>query len=161
MDAEQLGRLIDSRAAALALYARQWCRSPDDVVQEAFAALSRLAPADPVAWLYRAVRNRAISAGRSEQRRRQREAAAASRDWFQPAPGDRLDASAAADALQSLPADEREVVVAHVWGGLSFAQIGELTSTSAATACRRYAAGLARLRERLNQPCTTPNYPPN
>ena len=33
---EILGRLFDEHAAALVLYARQWCESAEDVVQEAF-----------------------------------------------------------------------------------------------------------------------------
>ena len=155
MEAEQLGRLIDCQAAALTLYARQWCAAAEDVVQEAFVGLARNTPDDPVAWLFRVVRNGAISAGRSERRRRSREEKTAGRAWFVTAPGDRLDAVAAAAALEQLPADEREAVVAHVWGGLSFAQIGELTGSSAATAHRRYAAGFANLRARLDEPCPT------
>jgi len=36
MDPTFLGRLIDRHAAALVLYARQWCAAPEDVVQDAF-----------------------------------------------------------------------------------------------------------------------------
>lgn len=158
MEAEQIGRLIDSQATALMLYARQWCAAPEDVVQESFARLANHGPADPVAWLYRVVRNRAISTGRSERRRRRREEQVAGQAWFVSAPGERLDAAAATVALQHLPDDEREAVVAHVWGGLSFAQIGELTNSSAATAHRRYVAGLTNLRSRLEAPCP-PTHP--
>ena len=38
---ELLGRLLDEHGAALVLYARQWCASPDDVVQEALIQLAR------------------------------------------------------------------------------------------------------------------------
>ncbi|HZT78720.1 MAG TPA: hypothetical protein VFA26_00740 [Gemmataceae bacterium] len=41
MGPEQLGRLIDQHAAALVLYARQWCAAPEDVVQEALVKLVR------------------------------------------------------------------------------------------------------------------------
>ena len=56
---ELLGQLWDRHAAALELYARQWCRTPDDVVQQAFAQLAtqRAVPEQVVAWLYRVVRN--------------------------------------------------------------------------------------------------------
>ncbi len=65
MDATTFGRLIDRYAAALILYARQWCSAPEDVVQEAFLSLmARVGVPDPVApWLFRVVRNRAISRG--------------------------------------------------------------------------------------------------
>jgi DNA-directed RNA polymerase specialized sigma24 family protein len=61
---EVLGRLFDEHAAALALFARQWCDTAEDVVQDAFVALARQVPAPdrPVAWLYRVVRNGAIAA---------------------------------------------------------------------------------------------------
>ena len=40
MDAQRLIQLIDTHAAALVLYARQWCDAPDDVVQEAYIKLA-------------------------------------------------------------------------------------------------------------------------
>src|SRR5260221_7643724 len=102
MGPEQLGRLIDAHAAALVLYARQWCASPEDVVQESFVKLAaRSAPPDPILpWLYRVVRNAALSARRSEQRRRAHEAHAAARQpaWFVPSEGTALDAATAAAA---------------------------------------------------------------
>src|SRR5262249_19097223 len=83
---DQLGRLIDAHAAALALYARQWCAAPEDVVQEAFFKLAtqKPEPDNPTAWLYRVVRNGAISASRSDRRRRRYEAEAAeiAPRWF-------------------------------------------------------------------------------
>lgn len=161
MEPERLGRLIDTHAAALTLYARQWCVSPEDVVQVAFSRLAGCAPSDPVAWLYRVVRNAAISAGRSERRRKSHEGSVAGRGWFTPNIEDRIDGEAAAQALDGLPPPEREAVVAHVWGGLSFAEIGDLMGTSAPTAFRRYAAALEKLRDRLERPCPTPTYPPS
>jgi RNA polymerase sigma-70 factor (ECF subfamily) len=157
MGPEQLGRLIDTHAAALTLYARQWCAAPEDVVQESFLKLAALADSPPhvVPWLYAVVRHAALSAARSERRRREHEARAAARApaWFTPPDGDGLDADAATAALNALPLEEREVVVAHVWGGLTFEQIGSLIGASAATAYRRYAAGLAGLRAKLGVPC--------
>jgi RNA polymerase sigma-70 factor (ECF subfamily) len=157
MGPERLGRLVDEHAAALVLYARQWCAAPEDVVQEAFVKLAaQPRPPDNVAgWLYRVVRNGALSAARAGRRRRRHEAAAAARtpDWFEPLEGGCLDAAAAAEALAALPVDEREVVVAHLWGGLSFEQIAEVAGVSSSTAHRRYQAALAALRERLRVPC--------
>ncbi len=155
MGPERLGQLIDAHAAALALYARQWTSAPDDVVQDAFLKLARLRAEPPhaVRWLYAVVRNAAISAGRSERRRHRHEAAAAGPAWFAPDESAALDAAAAAEAVNDLPPDEREAIVAHLWGGLTFEEIGGLTGASAATAYRRYAAGLASLRARMGVPC--------
>jgi hypothetical protein len=36
MDPDLLGNLLDQHAAALELFARQWCDVPEDVVQDAF-----------------------------------------------------------------------------------------------------------------------------
>ncbi len=157
MDPQRLGQLVDEHAAALALYARQWCRAPDDVVQEAFLKLAgqRSPPDNVVAWLYRVVRNGAIAAGRSEQRRRRHERGAAelAGSWFLPAEGTAFDGQAATEALESLSLELREPLVAHLWGGLTFEQIGEVMGVSASTAHRRYLEGLTALRERLRVPC--------
>jgi len=156
MGPERLGHLIDRHAAALELFARQWCAVPEDVVQDAFLKLSRQPqePAAVAAWLYRVVRNGAISAGRSERRRQRHEfAAALPSPWFMEDSAARLDAAAVTKLLAELPLEEREVIVAHLWGGLTYEQIAELTETSPATAHRRYVAGLQELRRRMHVPC--------
>ena len=157
MGPDALGRLIDENAPALILYARQWCAAPEDVVQEAFIKLSRQRPppANAPAWLYRVVRNGAVSADRAARRRLRHEAAAAGQQpsWFVPGEASPLDAAQAALALQRLPAEQREVIVAHLWGGLTFEQVAELMGCSSSAAHRWYAAGLTALRERLELPC--------
>jgi RNA polymerase sigma factor (sigma-70 family) len=157
MGPDDLGRLVDLHAAALVLYARQWCAAAEDVVQEAFVKLAsqRPPPDNPLGWLYRVVRNGALAVARSERRRRHHERGVAARvpAWFEPTEGIGLDAETATVTLQTLPGDQREVVVAHLWGGLTFEQIGQLVGTSASTAHRRYLAALAALRERLHLPC--------
>src|SRR4051812_11239691 len=116
---ELLGRLLNEHAAALALFARQWCSCPEDVVQEAFMRLAaeRAVPANPAAWLFTVVRNGAISAGRAESRRRKHEAVAAAgiAPWFQTDEVESIDAQIAANGLSKLALEQREVVVAHVW----------------------------------------------
>ena len=157
MGPDLLGRLVDEHAAALVLYARQWCAAPEDVVQDAFLKLvgQTPAPAEPLPWLYKVVRNAALSAARSARRRQRHEAEAAARApaWFVPTECAGLDAAAAAAALKTLPAEQREVIVARLWGGLTFEQIAEVTGTPASTAHRWYLAGLSALRERLKVPC--------
>src|SRR5438874_331573 len=79
MDVALLGRLVDEHGPALTLYARQWTDVPEDVVQEAFVKLvgQARAPERIVAWLYRVVRNGAVSAARARLRRFRHEATAA------------------------------------------------------------------------------------
>ena len=103
MDPTVLGQLLDEHGAALELYARQWCATPEDVVQEAFLKLvtqTRM-PRNIVPWLFRVVRNCALSAARAERRRRQRELQVASRGtlWFIADPTQALDTVALHEAL--------------------------------------------------------------
>ncbi len=153
MDDKILGRLIDEQASALELYARQWCDCPGDVVQDALLQLvrQRKPPERVVAWLYKVVRNRAISVGRSNRRRRRHETQSTLQNdrWFVSSQENHLDAKSAAAALQRLTLEQREVIVARLWGELSFEDIAELTGTSSSTAHRRYQAGLTSLREKL------------
>jgi RNA polymerase sigma factor (sigma-70 family) len=157
MGPEQLGRLVDEHAAALVLYARQWCAAPEDVVQEAFLKLfvQKRLPDCPLSWLYRVVRNAAISMARREHRRQRHETIAAARSpaWFTPAEPPGLDGEAAAAAMRMLPMEQREVIIAHLWGGLTFEQIAEVMNASSSSTHRWYLAGLSALRERLGIPC--------
>ena len=100
ISAELLVRLVDDHAAALELYAAQWAESPADVVQIAFIRLASqpVVPDNVRAWLYRVVRNGAISAARSASRRRRHEMFAASLtgSWFQRNDDNEIDAQNAA-----------------------------------------------------------------
>ncbi len=158
---ELLGRLLDRHAAALELFARQWTPAADDCVQEAMIELAAqaVAPDDPVAWLYRVVRNRALNAARADGRRRQREAVRAEQQasWFDDGMAAELDAQEATEALAHLSDEQRQAVVARIWGGLTFEQMASVLGTSRSSAQRSYAAGLAALRERLDKSCTTKN----
>ncbi|MBN2025103.1 MAG: sigma-70 family RNA polymerase sigma factor [Pirellulales bacterium] len=155
-DAERLGALFDRHAAALALFASQWCDCPEDVVQEALVELGRRGGGldDPAAWLFRVVRNRAIDRGRALRRRRRHETAAGQQraGWSPAVESDRLDAAAALAAVERLPEEEREIVVARIWGGLTFQQIAAMAGVSDSAAHRRYEKALASLREHLRLP---------
>ncbi|HEV3303515.1 MAG TPA: sigma-70 family RNA polymerase sigma factor [Planctomycetaceae bacterium] len=154
---ELLAQLIDAHAAALELFAAQWSKAPTDVVQEAFVELARQPkrPDNIVAWLYRVVRHRAYDDRRAESRRRRREtvAAAENEPWFRPTSWGQIVPQDATEALRELPDDLREVVVARIWCGLTFEQIGEIAETSAATAFRRHQQALSLLRSRLGIAC--------
>ena len=147
---EELAQLYREHAAALRLYARQWPAGGEDLVQDAFVKLAQQAPPpeQPLAWLYRVVRNGALAGGRGEARRRERDRrACAAEAWF--APDERLDSLEAVRALTELPLEQRELIVARIWGGLRFEELADLAGCSLPTAHRRYEAGLVALRERL------------
>jgi len=149
---EELGRLYRLHAPALRLYVRQWLEGEEDVVQDAFVRLAQQSPAPEqvLPWLYRVVRNGALAAGRGAARRRRRQGrASASEAWFGAA-DDRIDGRDATRLLAELPLEQREVVVARIWGGLTFEEVARLAGCSLPTAHRRFHAGLAALRERLN-----------
>jgi RNA polymerase sigma factor (sigma-70 family) len=151
LTAQLLAELLDRHGAALKLYARQWCLTPDDVVQQAMIDLDGCPelPENSAAWLFTAVRRRAISAARSDRRRRQHEQAAAAK-WFVRSQEQQVAVKIAAEALAELPLADREIVIAYWWGRLTFDEIARLVGTSSSTAQRRFEAAIGRLREKLN-----------
>ena len=150
---ELLARLLDEQGTALTLYARQWCRAPEDVVQEAFVRLAYERPVPRTSWAGCTAWSATVpSAQPVRPSGAWHESAAARREesWFVPSRSARIDAEDASAALQTLPLDERETIVARLWGGLTFEEIADLTGSTRSTAHRRYAAGLAALRDKLN-----------
>src|SRR5262245_13975568 len=126
--AEELGRLFREHAPALYLYVRQWRTGDEDIVQDAFVKLAQqLLQPDPILpWLYHVVRNGAMQAGRSAVRRRQRESSVSTTEaWFDTA-SDLIDGREATRLLAELPIEQRELVVARIWGGLKFEELAEL-----------------------------------
>jgi RNA polymerase sigma factor (sigma-70 family) len=162
MDERSLGQLLDRHAASLALYARQWCAAPEDIVQEAFVKLitHKAPPAAVVPWLYGVVRNLARNSARAAQRRRRHEAEAGRTEWFVPALDAAIDATTVAAALETLPPEPREVIIMHLWGGLTFTEIAGVLDCSASSAHRWYQAGLQQLRERIESCPNRTRHPP-
>ena len=105
MRVHDFAALIDLHGAGLVLFARQWCATPEDVVQEAMLKLMvlRAPPKDVAAWLYRVVRNAAIDAGRKERCRRRHERAAGRAEgrWFYEPNVEGLNANEAVTAIQN------------------------------------------------------------
>jgi len=154
IDTETLRRLIDAHGAALTLYARQWCRAPDDALQEALIDLLRQRPVPerPAAWLFKTVRRRAMNLARGERRRveHHREAGRQREAWFVDDVDEAIDGETLERLIERLPPLEREIVVARIWGGLSFERIAELVETSSSSAHRRYRRALAMLGDMMN-----------
>jgi RNA polymerase sigma-70 factor (ECF subfamily) len=152
MHPQVFAELIDRHGPALQLFARQWCESPEDVVQDAFCQLARQTtwPGDPVAWLFRTTKNRAIDVGKAARRRSRRETLAArSVRWFQMDESDSSDTDAAIAALETLIPEQREVIVARLWSDMTLEQIAEVVGCSVSTAHRRYEMGIRALQSTL------------
>ena len=155
----QVSQLIVARSPGLRLFARQWgdAATADDVVQTALVSLlsQRKLPDDPVAWMYRTVRNAAIDAARAGDRRKRREQTVAMErgDWFEATIDNALDAADAETALRQLPNESREVVVLRLWGDLGFAAIAEVLGISVSTAHSRYTSALEQLKQKLEPAC--------
>lgn len=158
---QQLAQLLDRHAAALELYARQWTHAPEDCVQDAFVQLLRqpAVPDNAGAWLFRVVRNRALSTRRSDMRRTKHEQRAAVEQpgCFVSAAGP-LDADEVARALEMLPGEQREIVVARIWGELTLQQVAEVVQLPRSTVHRRYHEALATLRKQLGDAWTIKNH---
>ena len=101
---------------------------------------------DTKAYLFASVRNALLN----DQKSRQRHVAIEpDRLWFEPPDRDHAAEQNLRRALQSLPDDQRQVVVLHIWGELTFSQVAEILSISANTAASRYRYALAKLREAM------------
>jgi RNA polymerase sigma factor (sigma-70 family) len=158
---ERLTRAIGERAAALVLYARQWldAASADDAVQEALVALlgQRRPPDNPMAWIYRAVRNAAIDQVRSASRRRRREQTVAfeRQELFESGVETLIEGAVAEEWLEQLSPELREVVVLRIWGDITFGEIAVIMDLGISTVHDRFKAALGQLRSALEQPCKT------
>jgi RNA polymerase sigma-70 factor, ECF subfamily len=143
-------------APGLLLFARQWVRSAadaEDVVQEAFVKFwRRNYKIDNRALLYAAVRSIALDVIRRDRRRARREASVFAEaepaiepqfEWEDEAQ------SALAAAVDSLPHDQREVLVLKIWNDLTFSEIASALGISQNTAASRYRYALACLRKSL------------
>jgi RNA polymerase sigma-70 factor (ECF subfamily) len=95
-------------------------------------------------------RRRAVNLARSEDRRMNREVVThqeAPQDWFDSGVEDRERSRLVQQAISNLPEIQRDVITLKVWGGLTFAEIGEALDTPANTAASRYRYGLMELRK--------------
>ncbi len=159
IDPAKLGSWFDAYAGRLVLYARQWLERElaEDAVQDVFIRLMSQPrePENVVSWLFRAVRNAAISAFRSESSRRSRERKVASegQDFFESRPDDLLDASAAESALVKLPAKQREVIVLRIWGQLTLSEISQIVEMPVSSVHDCYRSALSALRHVLESTC--------
>jgi len=148
---------LSENGPRLRLIARSWARSDadaDDILQEALIRYwrhQRHLPGEANALVVTSIRRAALDLGRQSDRRLRREqVVAADSDqigWFEP-PADERHAYLA-QAVQQLPPEQREVVVLHQWGGLTFDQVGEQIGISPNTAASRWRYALQHLKKTL------------
>lgn len=161
VESHEIADLLDQYAASLEFYASQWTVSPEDCVQEAFVALAGQTkpPDNPVAWLFRVVRNRALNEHRASRRRHERERIAAQPNLHRSDPEDQSEIEEERNrmlgVLKQLKPDDRELIVLRIWSGLSWSEIAKLTVTSSSSAQRRYVAALEKMKIRLETTCLT------
>ena len=152
----RIEELVHTRLPDLVLFAKQWKHSPaEDIVQEAFLKLMKQAtkqkgfPDNPVAWLYTTVRNLSNNEHRSHHRRKRRELEVQTGKCLFEVPDteQKEEVEQLIRKLESLDLEYREVIVAKIWGGLTFEEIAEVTGASRSAVHRKWQEGIRRLRE--------------
>ena len=140
----------------LLLFARQWVHSAadaEDIVQEAFVKFwRRNHNVQNRALLYSAVRSIALDFVRRDTRRARREAAAFAESEASLEPPFELETdsqTALAAAVDSLPREQREVLVLKIWNDLTFSEIAGALGISQNTAASRYRYALSNLKKNL------------
>jgi RNA polymerase sigma-70 factor, ECF subfamily len=95
------------------------------------------------AYLFACVRNAVLNDVKLQDRNMPLDIDSA---WFSPPDRDYAGEQNLRRALGELPDDQREVIVLHVWGELTFSEIADLLGVSSNTAASRYRYALAKLR---------------
>jgi RNA polymerase sigma-70 factor (ECF subfamily) len=150
----KIAELVHTRLPGLVLFAKQWKHhSAEDVVQEAFLQLMRqkVFPDNPAAWLFTAVRNLSNNELRSQHRRKRREFdVQVNKGLFDiPESEQKEEIEHLIRELETLDLEYREIIVAKIWGGLTFEEIAAMTGQSRSNVHRRYQEGLRLLGEKL------------
>ncbi len=148
MGHDEIRRLYQQHGSALLGYARAVLNDhpeAEDVLHEVFLKLVRdkISPNDPAPYLFRAVRNACLNFRRHDSRN----VAITDQDsWFETTDENRDLVRSLQIAIQDVPEDQREIIIMHVWGEMTFDQIARVLDISPNTAASRYRYGLTKLR---------------
>jgi RNA polymerase sigma factor (sigma-70 family) len=167
-DESALGELYDRVgriAYGLAYRVLRDERLAEDAVQEGFLAAWRTAAgfsaerAKASTWLLTLVHRRAVDLVRREERRRteplpEGDRAAATSPGAEEAAWLRFDRERVQEALRALPDTQREAIELAYYGGFSQSELAERLGLPLGTIKSRMFAGLARLRELLDDGAT-------
>jgi RNA polymerase sigma-70 factor (ECF subfamily) len=123
----------------------------EDALQQVFMKLleHNSIPEDPKPYLFRAVHNVALNLIRSEIKQVE---LADIEPWFKAREHDRAAHLTLTAELLRIPEEQRRILILHLWGGLSFDEIGSVLSISANTAASRYRYALQKLRANMQPP---------
>jgi RNA polymerase sigma-70 factor (ECF subfamily) len=146
-----IGLLYQNHAGALLIFALAIAGDramAQDAVHQVFLKMLESPNPNDIAnikaYLFASVRNAVLNDAKT---RRRNVAIDEESPWFDPPLRDHAAELNLRRALHSLPEDQRQVVVLHVWGELTFLQIGEILDISSNTAASRYRYAFAKLRD--------------
>jgi RNA polymerase sigma-70 factor (ECF subfamily) len=148
MRVEDVQTLYQQHGPGLLLYACSLLgrrHAAEDALQQVFVKLleQNSIPEEPRPYLYRAVRNIALNLMRSVSKQID---LAEIEPWFEAPEQDHAARVALTAELMRIPEEQRQVLVLHIWGGLSFEETGSVLAISANTAASRYRYALEKLR---------------
>lgn len=150
LDRDEVRKLYEQHRRGLFAYACSFVSSfatAEDILQQVFTRMLRLdveITGSPIPYLYRAIRNAALN----QIRDRSREVGLED-GWLDSPAGLEQTGLELQSALRELPEDQREVIVLHVWGEMSFDEAATALGISPNTAASRYRYGLSKLREQF------------
>ena len=151
--AAEIESLYREHGAALLLFARSITGEREraqDAVHQVFLKLiedgNLRQVTDKKAYLFASVRNAVLNEIKVQQRSTALDPDSA---WFNPSNRDYAAELNLRRALCALPEDQRQVIVLHVWGELTFSQVADVLEISSNTAASRYRYALAKLRESM------------
>ena len=150
IDRDQIRKLYEQHSRGLFAYACSFVSSfasAEDALHQVFERMLRgdlEIEGPPVPYLYRAVRNVALNQIRNRSREVRLEDS-----WLDSPSGMEQAGFELQSSLQELPDEQREIILLHLWAGLSFEEVGAALGISPNTAASRYRYGLSKLREQF------------
>ena len=152
-----LEQLYDQYAHALFRYAVSLLNSAEDAedaVQEVFVKIARehrrlSRIRNMKAYLFIATRNSAYTLLRSRKRGENLHEELCSDLLTRPASQDDLQSDAICKGFATLPIEQREVLVLHIYDGLTFKEIAKTIGSSISTVTSRYRYGIEKMRKVL------------
>ena len=130
-------------------------QSAEDAVQDTLVALlqegQRAAEIkNPRAWLFTVLRRKALAYRKTEPQ-------TLAREFGESTETDATERIILKEALARLDAIDQEIIVLHLWEGLTFEAIGTVLGAPRNTVLSRYARAIQRLREFFDAPKSTPS----
>jgi RNA polymerase sigma-70 factor (ECF subfamily) len=153
LQADEVQSLYQQHGPGLLLYACSLLgrkHAAEDALQQVFMKLleQNTIPEKPKPYLFRAVHNAALNLIRRESKQVE---LADIEPWFEAPEQDHTARLTLCAELMRIPQEQRQVLVLHLWGGLTFDDIAGMLAISANTAASRYRYALQKLRAAMQQ----------